>query len=59
MYSIIPYQSDVDIFDIQGRYLRQAFEHSASMLSEDGSNPEDDGGFLQVRYNQFDLAISS
>ena len=59
MYSIIPYQTDVDIFDINGRYLRQALEHSASMLSEDGSNPEDDGGFLQVRYNQFDVAISS
>ena len=58
MYSIIPYQTDVDIFDIKGRYLRQALEHSASMLSEDGSNPEDDGGFLQVRYNQFDVAIS-
>ena len=58
MYSIIPYQTDVDIFDIQGRYLKQALEHSASMLSEDGSNPEDDGGFLQVKYNQFDVAIS-
>ena len=37
----LPFQTSVDIFELKGKHLKEAFETSAEKLGE--------GGFLQVR----------
>ena len=42
-----PFRNTYDVVMIQGKYLRQAFEHSVTNMNPDGSNEA--GRFLQVR----------
>lgn len=42
-----PFRNTYDVVMIQGKYLRQAFEHSVANMNPDGSNEA--GRFLQVR----------
>lgn len=44
LYEVQPFRNTIDTIQLQGRYLRQALEHSAASYNE--SYP--DGGFLQV-----------
>ena len=46
MFTVLPFQNDINIFEIKGRHLKETLELSASRLSPDGKNSE--GGFIQV-----------
>ena len=48
MFTVLPFQNDINIFEIKGRHLKETLELSASRLSSDGKNS--DGGFIQVCY---------
>ena len=46
MFTVLPFQNDINIFEIKGRHLKETLELSAARLSPDGKNSE--GGFIQV-----------
>lgn len=48
LYEVQPFRNTIDTIQLQGRYLRQALEHSAASYNENYP----DGGFLQVSGTQ-------
>lgn len=48
LLTVLPFKNSIDVFEIEGHYLKDTFEKVASVMNPDPNVEEAKGGFLQV-----------
>ena len=48
LLTVLPFQNSIDVFEIEGHFLKETFEKVASVMNPDRNSEEVKGGFLQV-----------